>query len=74
MRNLKREATRFVPSALQVNRPQPASIGPKILPGGGPKTIVHKKANPRPQKAVKSRTVDVDKVCDDFLKELEGLI
>jgi len=71
MRNLKRETTRFVPSSLRVQRPIPTAVGPKIPAGPGTQTITHKMKTGQQRKgAYKS----VDDACDDFLKELEGLL
>jgi hypothetical protein len=80
MRNITRESTRFVPTAVKIQRPiVPSVIGPKIPTSSvaGPTKLV-------PRNAVKPKTKStvpenqpgksVDEACDDFLKELQGLL
>ena len=71
MRNLKREATRFIPSSLRVQRPIATAAGqfPKI-PATGTQTIDNKNKRPKAKGPSKS----VDEACDEFLKELEGML
>lgn len=70
MRNLKREATRFVPSTLRVPRPQPTSIGPKIPSIAAPGTQII----PKKKKLNRQTGKSVDEACDEFLKEIGGLL
>lgn len=70
MRNLKREATRFVPSTLRVPRPQPSSIGPKIPSIAAPGTQII----PKKKKLNRQTGKSVDEACDEFLKEIGGLL
>lgn len=65
MRNLKKEATRFVPTALHVTRPdtnKPKSLVPNAVSRTKPKAAPAKKPGQ-----------SADQVCDDFLREIQDL-
>lgn len=66
MRNLKKEATRFVPTALHVNKPGTAKPKPLV-----PNVVSRTTAKPAP-KPTTSTGKSADKV-DDFLKEISDL-
>ena len=84
MRNVQKETTRFIPTAVKIQRPVvPAVIGPKIPTSSvaGPTKLVPRssqiKNSQKPTMAISSSTdptKSVDEACDDFLKELEGLL
>lgn len=83
MRNIKREATRFVPTAVKIQRPLVAStIGPRIPASAGSKLVPPRTtttaAGQRPKTGKGAQQPgagkSVDQACDDFLKELEGLL
>uniref|UniRef100_A0A915E1I1 WW domain-binding protein 11 n=1 Tax=Ditylenchus dipsaci TaxID=166011 RepID=A0A915E1I1_9BILA len=65
MRNLKRETTRFVPTALRVSRPAPPVV--KAMSGG---TIIpNKKNNSGQAKQNPAAAKSTDQAYDEFLKE-----
>lgn len=84
MRNVKKETTRFVPTAVKIQRPVvPTVVGPKIPTSSvaGPTKLVPRssqiKTNQKQTKSINSAidaTKSVDEACDDFLKELDGLL
>uniref|UniRef100_A0A914MAM1 WW domain-binding protein 11 n=1 Tax=Meloidogyne incognita TaxID=6306 RepID=A0A914MAM1_MELIC len=84
MRNVTKETTRFVPTAVKIQRPVvPTVIGPKIPTSSvaGPTKLLPRSSQIKPTQkqttAVNSAidaTKSVDEACDDFLKELEGLL
>ena len=82
MRNIKREATRFVPTAVKIGKPVvPTVIGPKIPTSSvaGPTKLLPRsqtKSKPKPtgQSAAGGGMKSVDEACDEFLKELDGLL
>jgi hypothetical protein len=67
MRNIKKETTRFVPTALHVTRPDSSKPKP-MVPNAVSRPVVKPKAAPA-NKGGKS----ADQACDEFLKELDGL-
>ncbi|KAL3068460.1 hypothetical protein niasHT_030751 [Heterodera trifolii] len=81
MRNIRREATRFVPTAVKIQRPlvhaptvSATGIGPRVPTMGSttagrlmPQKVLAKKQQPK-------RTKTTDEACDEFLRELEGLL
>uniref|UniRef100_A0A914GVF9 WW domain-binding protein 11 n=1 Tax=Globodera rostochiensis TaxID=31243 RepID=A0A914GVF9_GLORO len=91
MRNIRRESTRFVPTAVKIQRPLvkapstvPATsgIGPRVpttCSAAGrtvPKALMVKQrqGGGTAQHQKPSRTKTTDEACDDFLRELEGLL
>lgn len=84
MRDVKKETTRFVPTAVKIQRPVvPQVIGPKIPTSSvvGTKLIprssqikTSQKQPPTVINSVTNSVKSVDEACDDFLKELEGLL
>lgn len=77
MRNIRREATRFVPTAVKIQRPlvhpppaasaNAASIGPRV-----PIASAHRTTSTISVK--QQRTKTADEACDDFLRELQGIL
>lgn len=75
LRNMKKEATRFVPTALRVQRAGPATatshrpIGPNL-------SGIHKPSRPAPPKAKPAAQPmkSTDEACEDFLREIADLL
>jgi hypothetical protein len=72
MRNMKKEVTRFVPTTLRVQRvpPQPVVAKPKQTSAIPNRNVVGSISSSGMSSQVKS----ADEACEEFLKEIEGLL